>query len=202
MNIQTDRRQLFAKRHFKKHPQGFTLNELFITMAIIAILTSLAIPTFSSQIPNLQLRRAARDLYSHMQWAKTTAIKNNISVRINFDPTPGREGYTIWSEGSDKIWDKMGGDDVLLRYVSLADYGGGVSYGKGDAKYDATVDKGKIPEDGISYQNNNIRFRSNGTVTILGYVYFHNRKGENFAVGSRSLAGIFVIKRWMGQEWQ
>lgn len=186
----------------KKSP-GFTLNELCVVMAIMATLAAIAIPSYHSQIENYRLRRAARDLYSYMQWAKIDAIKNNSDNRIFFNAIPGQQGYAIWSQGPNKVWDNASGDDVLERSVALNQYGTGVSFGQGNATIPAIQDPNgkKFPANGISYNGNSALFKPDGTVGKLGYVYFRNAKGENYAVGTTYIGGLIVFKKWTGQAW-
>jgi type IV fimbrial biogenesis protein FimT len=187
---------------FKRNGPGFTLTELGIVMALLTTLLAIAIPNYIQHVPTLQLRRAARELYGNMQLAKSSAIRDNNAHRIIFNLTPGQEGYSIWTEGPNQQWDNQSNDDVCERVIRLADYGEGIGFGKGAAKFAATTSKGKIPEDGISYQDNEIRFHPLGTVGIYGYIYLRNNKGENYAVGTPLLAGIIVMKKWMGTEWK
>ena len=72
--------QLFSGRH-----KGFTILELIVTIAIMAILATIAIPSFSNTIRLYRLRTATFNLKSHMEMAKTSAIKENNRVVIAFD---------------------------------------------------------------------------------------------------------------------
>jgi len=194
----------FLLHSLPKNSPGFTLNELCVTMAIIATLAGIAIPSYRQQIETYRLRRAARDLYYHMQWSKIDAIKNNSITRIFFDSVPGQQGYEIWSQGPNKVWNNKGGDDILERRVALSDYGSGISFGQGNAAKSAIQDPegGKIPADGISYTGNSASFKPDGTAGKLGYVYFRNAKGENYAVGTTYFAGLIVLRKWLGTKWQ
>ena len=53
--------------------QGLTLLECLATLAIIAIVTAIAIPSFRDQIADAQARAAATTLYAAMQFARSTA---------------------------------------------------------------------------------------------------------------------------------
>ena len=70
------------KRLFRD--SGFTLTELMVVIAVLAILSAIAVPAFSTWMPQYRLKQAARDLYSNMQQMKMTAVKNNTSTNLVF----------------------------------------------------------------------------------------------------------------------
>ena len=187
-----------------KRESGFTLLEVVAAIGILAILTAVAIPTFSSWLPNYRLKSAARDLYSDMQMAKLGAIKNNTNWAVVFDPavSPGRY-YVCSDDGANGTWDgpaAMGGDDVVEKSVVLSDYKG-TDYGYGNAT--KNVPGSAAPFDVISYTTPDdvAIFSSRGTINNLGYVYLSNTKGSSYAAGTPSLAGVVVLRRWAGSDW-
>lgn len=60
--------------------RGFTFTELLVGIAILAILQSIAIPTLSSVLYAWQRDSAIRLLSSHLQLARTEALKSGRSV--------------------------------------------------------------------------------------------------------------------------
>jgi len=71
----------------KKQSLGFTLTELMITVAIIGILASIAVPSFQDMIERNRLKEAVEGLKSDLMFARTEAIKRstnlNVSILIN-----------------------------------------------------------------------------------------------------------------------
>ena len=65
---------------------GFTLVEVMIAIAIIAILAAVAVPNIISWLPNYRAKAAARDMISNFQRAKMEAVKGNVDVIIQFTP--------------------------------------------------------------------------------------------------------------------
>jgi len=64
---------------------GFTITELMVTIAVVAILASLAIPNFIAWLPNYRLRSGAEEIQSTLQFARITAIKRNATATVAFD---------------------------------------------------------------------------------------------------------------------
>ena len=64
---------------------GFTLTELMVTIAVISILASLAIPNFVAWLPNYRLRSGAEEIHSTLQLARVRAIKQNATATVAFN---------------------------------------------------------------------------------------------------------------------
>lgn len=65
--------------------QGFTLVELLISLAVFAVLVSLALPSFNQWIANTKIRSTTESILAGFQLARTEAIRLNRGVRITLN---------------------------------------------------------------------------------------------------------------------
>lgn len=66
--------------------RGLTLMELMVTVAIMAILLVLAVPSFNAFLARGRLTGAAEALAQDLQLAKSEALRRNAEVRFSFSP--------------------------------------------------------------------------------------------------------------------
>lgn len=69
--------------------QGFTLIELMITVAVFAVLTVLALPSFNQWIANTKIRSTTESILAGFQLARTEAVRLNRGVRITLNADTG-----------------------------------------------------------------------------------------------------------------
>lgn len=67
--------------------RGFSLIELMVVMAIMAMLMMMAAPTFSVWIANSRIRVTAESVLSGLQAAKSEAVSRNTRVRFQLTST-------------------------------------------------------------------------------------------------------------------
>lgn len=172
---------------------GFTVIELIIVIVVLGILTAVGVPNFLSWLPKNRLKSAARDLYSNMQLAKLSAIKNNADWAIVFNKAADQ--YQVCSgRGPDDSWG--GTDNIVVKTVVLNNYGSGVAYGHGNA---API--GSTFGDEITFSNNVAVMNSRGTGNA-GYVYLENSSAAaSYGIGKRT-NGLTVLRRWNGANWE
>jgi len=61
-------------------PRGFTLVELLVGMAVLAVLAMIAGPSFSSWLQNVQIRTAAEAIQNGVHLARAEAVRRNTQV--------------------------------------------------------------------------------------------------------------------------
>lgn len=75
--------------------RGFTLIELMVTLAVLAIVVTLAVPSFSSFMANQRVKTAAQDLFMAMMYARSEAIKRNGNVYIKSNSGDWHNGWAV-----------------------------------------------------------------------------------------------------------
>lgn len=83
--------------------RGLTLLELIVTLAVAAILATVAVPSFTSFIGNQRVKASSQGLYTGLLLARAEAIKRNAEVAVK--PLAADD----WSRG----WQVVHGNQVI-----------------------------------------------------------------------------------------
>jgi len=110
---------------------GFTLLELMITLAVAAILVTVAIPGFATFIANQHVKTASQELFSDLLYARSEAIKRNDQVTVTKAGT-WADGWTITDAGGTTLRKHQ-----ALKQIELGDGNGGTP-AVGSVTYDRT----------------------------------------------------------------
>ncbi|MEO7052213.1 MAG: GspH/FimT family pseudopilin [Rhodanobacter sp.] len=80
-----------------RRSKGFTLVELMVTIAVVAILLAIALPSFRNVIQRNRVASASNDLLASVSYARTTAINRGQLVSM----CPSTDGASCTSAGKD-----------------------------------------------------------------------------------------------------
>jgi prepilin-type N-terminal cleavage/methylation domain-containing protein len=90
-------------RRMRTTPRGFTLLELMVTLAVAAVILSVAAPSFGEFRRNSRLTSAGNDFLAAVQIARSEAIKRQQPVAICPTATP-RDPTAVCSAGPWSAW--------------------------------------------------------------------------------------------------
>jgi prepilin-type N-terminal cleavage/methylation domain-containing protein len=111
-------RKVFSTRHLADY-QGFSIIELAVVIAIVALLAAISAPVVSSHNPIYNSKKAAREIISQMQLARIHSIKNRVNTVVVFYPesfTPANEANSfLIYEDTDKDWIQDSDENVLVQ---------------------------------------------------------------------------------------
>lgn len=101
--------------------RGFTLIELMVTIAIVAILLGIAVPSFNSIVLNMKLTSYANDLVASTLLARSEAIKRNAVVSLCVSSNGTSCGTGGWEQGwivmcntTDNTWCDPAGPNTMV----------------------------------------------------------------------------------------
>jgi type IV fimbrial biogenesis protein FimT len=91
--------------------RGFTLIELMVTIAVVAILLAIAAPSFTSLINNNRLTAQANEVVVSLQQARMEAVRRNRSVTV----CRTTDGATCATAGRWNSWITVAAGGEVLR---------------------------------------------------------------------------------------
>jgi type IV fimbrial biogenesis protein FimT len=89
--------------------KGFTLVELMVTLAIVAILASVAVPSFQDMVNNNRLTSQANEFITALNYSRSEAVKRGTSITLTAN-TSGN-----WDDG----WTIKDGTDTIRNYAAF-----------------------------------------------------------------------------------
>jgi len=99
---------------------GFTLMELLLAIAVLAILTTLALPAFTQFIANNRLAAEANELVASFQYARSEAVKRGLPVQI-CSSADGTACGGDWNQGWIAMVDPGGTEEVIRVWTASDD---------------------------------------------------------------------------------
>ena len=145
---------------------GFTLIEMMIVIAIMAILTGIAVPNYLAWLPKSRLNGAARQVMGDLMAARMKAVSQNCDVRVAF--VAGDAKYKIWTDSNNN--DSIDSGEEITKDIQL-DY------------YDITIIATK-----------NIEFHSRGTANPYGTIALTGSNSTNSKNVNIRITGRVMIE--------
>jgi prepilin-type N-terminal cleavage/methylation domain-containing protein len=204
---------MIKRFHNNSRVAGFSLMELMVAIAIVAILSAAAIPGYINWREKYNLKSAARELYSYMQTVRINAAKGNTSWALIFNAV-GNSYQLCSNRGADGDWTNGDWttveDNTYTQSINLGD--SGVSFSHGGAVNDVAGNAfaNNQPATNVTYTSRVAGFTGSGRsfegngamITTPRYVYISNSSGKiAYAIGTNSGGGIRLLV-WNGGGWQ
>ena len=98
---------------------GFTLVELLITIAVLAVVLAIAVPSFRSVINRNRLVSASNEVVGALQLARMEAIRRNSRVEI----CPSTDGATCSGSSWTRMIVRVASDGEVVRDISVTGRG-------------------------------------------------------------------------------
>lgn len=146
--------------------RGFTLIEVLVTLAVMAVLATLAIPSMAAFMDSIRLRSASNTFFSHLHLARSEAVKRNSRVVL----CKSADGVSCVSDGG---WEQ-----------------GWIVFH--DANTNAALDSGETVIHRAAPLAASLRFT--GNTNVARYVSFAPT-GATQLVGGAFQAGTFTVCR-------
>lgn len=82
---------------YSRKPRGNSLTEVLVALAVLAILATMALPSWRSHLLQKRLEAAAETYRQHFQWARSHAIRSGQAVRILFGRDANGSCYVVFT---------------------------------------------------------------------------------------------------------
>lgn len=89
-----------ARQRLDHRSAGFTFVELMLTVAVVGVLTAVALPSLNVLITNQRVRGVTSDLVASLIYARSEAIKRNAQVSVAPNAGGWAAGWTVQVGGT------------------------------------------------------------------------------------------------------
>jgi|SRR5690554_1224553 len=176
-------------RGYKK---GFTIIELMVTLAVLAIVLGIAIPSFNSQIQRNGSLGLGEEFVSALNFARTEAIKRRASVSIcasnaavdDCDGTDWSNGWIVFVDDEPETSENIDVEEELRKWNDL------------DKRAEMTVTRDP-DADAIGFVRFNARgtlARIDGAASVIAQAKFTGCSGESARQITVGISGMVSSK--------
>jgi len=108
-------RKMRVSQMLRKRESGFTLIEMMIVIAVLAIMAAIAIPNFMSLLPGMRLNGAARQVMGDLMAARMNAVKQNNEFKVFFGSPSANQYQILDDDNNDGTAD--GGEAITTKNI-------------------------------------------------------------------------------------
>src|SRR3989304_7528689 len=157
---------------------GYTFLEVIVVLAIIGILSALAVPGLSAFTDRLRIETTARTISTDLREVKMKSVLDRSDYTVLFDP-----GNSLY--------------ELPERQSNLPH---GVRFGFGEGVLGPPGNPTSSPdEDGVTFTSNKAAFYSRGS-NSMGTIYITDNYNVTMAI-SVNVTGRIKIWKWNGVKW-
>jgi len=181
---------------------GVTMLELLIVMAILAVLSAIAIPAFYEYLPKYRASGAIKQLLMELQYAKMKAISENNDYVITFNTAT--DSFSIYDDGDNDFSTSGPETGELVKTVKFADAFPGIGYGY----VSSTNWNGSTISNPVTFSGTppRVKFRATGMANKNGSVYLKPAADTTRTDRQRALTllmtGRVRIYKHNGSTWE
>jgi len=129
----------------RHNQRGITFIELMTVVAVIGIMSAMAVPSFLSYMPKLRVKSAARDVVSQLRLARSKAVAERRPYGVSFNL--GNRSMITFADTNDPASQSYSVSDSLLNADTLSN---------------------DIALNSCTYANNCVVFSSTGAASTSG----------------------------------
>jgi type IV fimbrial biogenesis protein FimT len=177
---------------YTKDSSGFSFMELMVVIAMIGILSAVALPGLLRALPEQRLKNAARNLYADMQRARLLAVRENRPISVRFN---NGDNFYYFDDNDDSGF-------TAGEFRRNLSEDGDVSFGKGKAIKDWENPANNLP----TSPTDNIVFSSTGEAAFdsgltRSIILLQNQNQDvSYAVITKQFGSV-QIRRFNGTKW-